>query len=102
MTPTGGDAPDRSFLEGILRLFEDFRRIHPTPDALMVEMTFAHAGTYYFRGLQIDSAEDIPGCVMVRGTDSPPTEAVVVRVEDVLRAVFYPPPPDPAPLGFPG
>jgi len=91
-----------SFLRGVIDLFEHFRSIHPEPDDLMVEITLSDSAKYYFRGIHADYAVGVPGCVMIRGQDSPPTEAIAVRVEDVARAVFYPPIPAPAGMGFPG
>lgn len=96
--PAGGDG----FLGTILRFLDYFRSIHPTPDDLVVKITLPESGTSYFRGLRIDSFDDAPGFVMLRGIGDVADKALVVRAEQVLSAEFLPWPEEPQrpPIGF--
>ncbi len=100
--PPDAPAADDGFLGTILRFLEYFRSIHPTPDDLVVKITLTQSTTNYFRGLRIDSFEDAPGFVLLRGVGEVADKALVVRAEQVVSAEFLPWPPEPErpPIGF--
>jgi hypothetical protein len=106
MTEGEGDAgspgeSDDPFIGGILDLFGYFRTLHPDPH-LTVEVTLTNAGSYLFNGLHADFTDAAPACVMLRGWESPPEQALIVRVRDIITVAISPTAPDPGPMGFPG
>jgi hypothetical protein len=94
-------SPIEPFIGGILELFAHFRTLQADPN-IAVEVTLTNGASLIFNGLHADFSEADPGCVMLRGWESPPQHALIVRVRDLMTVVISPrwPEPEYVPAGF--